>query len=214
MNKVRYWKHEIASKVKYHITIGHLTVMGRLFLFKVDGPNFELGKVYPYVEEIPATAKEVEPDIYGIIFLDRPCHLREKSFFIGSRLELSIDCKECRMSFCGEALELRLHTTDTDFTDLQLSKPKQKLGEVERVANDGSLIVKDMFNKSSNIQRYINHALILDNKPTLKAKILTTFGNIGKIKVGLGSMLPAEEVEGLVGTKCHIEYIKIIKLKV
>lgn len=214
MNKVRYWKHEIASKVKYHITIGHLNVMGRLFLFKVEGGAFEFGKVYPYVEEIPATAKEVEEGIYGIIFLDKACYLRENSFFIGSRLELSIDSKECRMAFCGEALELRLHPADADFTDLQLSKQKQKAGEIERVANDNSLIVKDMFTKSSNIQRYINHPIVLDSKPTLKAKIQTTFGNVGKIKVALGSMLPAEEAEGLVGTKCHIEYQKIIKFKV
>lgn len=188
--------------------------MARLFLFKVSGDSFEFGKGYPYVDEIPATAKEVDNEIYGVLFLDKPCYLREQSFFIGSRLELSIDSKECRMAFCGTALHMKLHNDAEDFNDIKLTKKKRKTGEIERVANDNSLIIKDMFTKNSNIQKYINHPLVLESKPEAKAKILTTFGNIGKIKGVLSTILAAEELEALVGSKVYIEYEKTIKMKV
>ena len=213
-SKVRYWKHEIKSKAKYHITVGHLTVLGRLFLFRGDEQAPDPAKKYPFIEEVPESEKEIPSDVYGILLLDKPCFLREQSFFIGSRLDLSVDSKECRMAFCGTALQLRNHDPQQVYEEFTLTKNKRKEGEVERIANDGSIIVKDMFNKSSNIQMFFNYPVSFPDAPEVKAKIQTTFGNIGKIKVAPQAIYPSDQLEALVGKKCFIEYEKVVKLTV
>ena len=213
IERIRYWKHEISSKTKYHIIIGHITVMARLFLFKCNDEAPVEGKKYEYVEEISADSKE--ENVFGVLLMDKPCYIREASFYIASKLDISIDTKECRMVFSGRSIRNIFHNgVDTIYEGIKLIKKKRKQGTVERVSNDGSVIVKDLFNKNSNITMFIGYQVFFEGKSDLVAKILTTFGNSGKIKVSFNTMHDDALLEGLVGIVCYIEYDKDIKMAV
>ena len=213
LQKVRYWKHEIKSKMKYHVTVGHLTTMAKLFLLKgkSEGP-LVLGETYESVDEIGESEKEIDSHVHAVLFLEKPCYLREESFFIGSRLELSIDTKECRMAFCGTAQHLRMIDEGAELDDITLTKAKKKEGVIERVANDGGLIMKDMFTKESKLQQFIGKEVKIEGLD-IPGKIQGTFGNAGKIRVTLNNVPAPGQLEGIEGKKVTLEYVKVSKLR-
>lgn len=55
VEKVVYFKQSIKNKAKYHITLGHETVLARVHLFQSDGPELKFDKEYTYCDEIIET---------------------------------------------------------------------------------------------------------------------------------------------------------------
>lgn len=52
MNKIIYYKQPIKNKTKYHITLGHDTVMARVHLFKSTIPGLNFDSEYQFCDEI------------------------------------------------------------------------------------------------------------------------------------------------------------------
>ena len=81
--KIPYFKGEIATKSKFHISLGHETVLGRLTLFYSDSnENFSLEKEYHYLEsmsDLESTEEEGESKeklnrrrVFAIVEFERP----------------------------------------------------------------------------------------------------------------------------------------------
>ncbi|XP_013420042.1 selenocysteine-specific elongation factor-like isoform X1 [Lingula anatina] len=206
VQKIKYFKGPVATKSKFHITMGHETVMGKVSFFgqKRDGVedtsgaenNFNLGEEYIYQEElhIGKSVNESKNDNsevvankpvrqYALIMLEKPVTCAPHCLVIGSKLDTDIHANVCRLSFHGHLL---LPVTDPKYPEtllpnLKVYKIKQKEGLVERIADDYSVIGKSLFKKESNIQLFVG----------LKVKLSTGedgvieggFGQSGKFKV-------------------------------
>ena len=83
--KIPYFKGEIATKSKFHISLGHETVLGRLTLFYSDGDtgdgDFSLEREYHYLERMSDLESTEEGDskeeqsrrkVFAIVEFDRP----------------------------------------------------------------------------------------------------------------------------------------------
>lgn len=57
VKKVIYFKQAISSKSKYHITLGHETVMAKVRLFQSESEAFDLDVEYRHIEEITEEKK-------------------------------------------------------------------------------------------------------------------------------------------------------------
>ena len=55
IDKVVYYKQIIKNKTKYHITLGHETVMARIHLFQSAVPELNFDIDYEYCDEIAET---------------------------------------------------------------------------------------------------------------------------------------------------------------
>ena len=64
---------------------------------------------------------------------------------------------------------------------IRLFKDKTKKGIIDRVVDNYTIIVKDLFNKEVDIQMFLNQEIVLSNGQT--GKIEGAFGKSGKIRV-------------------------------
>ena len=196
VSKIPYFKGKCETKSKFHITIGHNTVMARLTFFgpKVRsgaaGSNWDMNDEFQFEDElIDATqafnVKDGKTPVAQFLLLEfeKPVTCNEKSLVIGSRLDADINLNTCRLAFHGKLLEV---SKDKDYPqtflpNLKIFKMKRKEGVVERMADDNSVIVRSLFKKETNLQTFLN----------LKVKLSTgeggviegAFGQSGKIEV-------------------------------
>ena len=225
IKKISYYKGSITSKSKFHITIGHETVMGKLQIFglppgeevQCDGFNFEID--YVFQEEVidltksnmdadkenesatlGASAMPLSRHQWALIEFEKPVTCPENSLVIGSRLDTDIHLNTCRIAFHGKLL---VPITDKAYTDtvlpkLRVYKTKSREGVVERVSDDYSVIGRSLFKKETNIQNFVG----------LKVKLSTGedgvieggFGQSGKVKVRIPSGLTKETIQLLSAT--------------
>jgi selenocysteine-specific elongation factor len=99
--RIRFYKHEIKSKSKFHISIGHHTVLASVFLFKGDLHGSEekadFSNDHEYVEDLT----EDHDGIFAILEFERPVLAPINSLFIASNLCMDTTTKSCRMHFLG-----------------------------------------------------------------------------------------------------------------
>lgn len=77
---------------------------------------------------------------------------------------------------------------------VKLFKDKVKKGVVDRVIDNYTIIVKDLFAKDMDVQQFVGKEIILANGDV--GKIDGTFGKSGKIRVIFKEMLKTLELEG------------------
>ncbi len=53
--QVTYFKQSIKNKTKYHITLGHETVMARVHLFQSTVPELNFDTEYQHCDEVAET---------------------------------------------------------------------------------------------------------------------------------------------------------------
>lgn len=212
--KIPYFKGRCTTKSKFHITIGHDTVMAKLLFF---GPKnrqeneetvWNLNEEYCYEEELlDATQsfnkKKISPPAaqYCLLEFEKPVTCHQSSLVIGSRLDTDINLNTCRLAFHGKLLET---TTDKDYPatflpSLKIFKMKSKEGVVERIADDYSVIVRSLFKKETNLQTFLNLKVTLSTGET--GTIEGGFGQSGKIKVRVPQGLGEEAKEFLNATQ-------------
>jgi selenocysteine-specific elongation factor len=154
---IRFYKGEISSKSKFHISMGHETVMARLTFFgnDVESPSspgkFKYDDEYEYqkclirpTDETPAPKSQ-----YALLEFERPVTVIPNSLVLGSKLDTDIQSNVCRLSFHGSLLDF---FTDPKYSEknlpqLRLFKNKRKEGVVERAQNEYEVIARSLFKK-------------------------------------------------------------------
>jgi len=71
---------------------------------------------------------------------------------------------------------------ENDKEQIKLFKKKSKRGAVDRLVDAYTVIVKDLFDKETNLQTFIGKEVAID-KCDLIGKIDSSFGKSGKVKV-------------------------------
>jgi selenocysteine-specific elongation factor len=227
LNRIKHFKTNIENGSKFHITIGHETLIGKIDLFglantdkKVKGNNsedlFDFNQEYTYINELDSNQIDTKIEKYfalidfthennsdGVL-----CVLN--SLLIGSKLDTDIHLNQCRIAFHGRVLYSFTNKDfkeSTDKTTINLSKLKvykikQKEGCVERKHDDFTLIGRSLFKKETNMDLF--NGLKVKLSTGEDGVIESGFGQSGKFKVRImAGLLPTtlEQLESTVKTK-------------
>lgn len=220
---IPYYKGTITSKSKFHITIGHETVMGKLQVFglppgqSVDPPqdskSFDMSREYVFQEAIMEqsshSAKSADKESedtesnpvpnqqWLFIEFEKPVTCPEHSLVIGSRLDTDIHLNVCRIAFHGQLLVpvMDKNYTETFLPQLKVYKTKTREGVVERMADEYSVIAHSLFKKETNIQTFVGMKIRLTTGE--EGMIEGAFGQSGKVKIRIPSGLSADTIPKL-----------------
>lgn len=197
VNLIKYFKHAINSKSKFHITIGHETVMASITGFCSKFPviteiiNFEID--YEYLNNL-----ELEETIgqkFAVLEFEKPVLAIEQSLVIASKLDIDVHSSECRIAFWGKLLEL---CSDKDYKTnylpkLKIFKIKYKTGTIERMVDDKNVIVKGIFKKETNLDVFMGLSVSFSTGEM--GSIVSSFGQTGKIRVCCNSNMPQQTLD-------------------
>ncbi|KAH1167567.1 selenocysteine-specific elongation factor isoform X1 [Mauremys mutica] len=200
LKKIQYFRGALQTKAKFHITVGHETVMGRVMFFSPAPADFskeplenafDFEKEYLYQEEYlskgsKSSEENKENDQTGegqlprqqwaLLEFEKPVTCPKFCLVIGSKLDTDIHANTCRLAFHGVLLQGMedKNYVETFLPKLKVYKLKHKEGQVERVLDDYSVIGRSLFKKETNIQIFVG----------LKVKLST--GEDGVIEGGFG----------------------------
>lgn len=195
--KIPYFKGSASTKAKFHITMGHETVMGRLSFFgvyKSDVPDFtpsanefNFDLKYKHQDELLDMKSDSENELplqqFALVELEKPVTCDHHSLVIGSKLDTDIHANICRLAFNGVLLD---SSTDPKYAEsfmprVKVYKNKMREGIVERKVDDYSVICRGLFKKESNMEMFIGLRVELSSGE--KGLIEGSFGQSGKFKV-------------------------------
>lgn len=160
VRKIGYFRGSLTTRAKFHITLGHETVMAKVTFFGLppagasERPSdtrpplskpcsletpFTFDREYFYQDEY-ATGQEKtstgpDPEQWALLEFDRPVTCPLLCLVIGSKLDTDIHANACRLAFHGcllQGFEDKGYV-DTTLPHLHIYKMKHKEGQVERV---------------------------------------------------------------------------------
>ena len=225
---IPYYKGAITSKSKFHITVGHETVMGKLQVFgsppcqssdtSLENSLFDMSREYVFQEAVLQGSKSVTGSAESenvssettcsplstqqwlFIEFEKPVTCPKNSLVIGSRLDTDIHLNLCRIAFHGL---LVVPVTEKNFAEtllpqLKIYKTKAKEGVVERMTDDYSVIAHSLFKKETNIESFVGMKTRLSSGE--EGIIEGSFGQSGKVKIRIPNGLSSDTVLKLSST--------------
>ncbi|KAM4022709.1 selenocysteine-specific elongation factor [Anomaloglossus baeobatrachus] len=221
VKKIPYFKGSLHTKAKFHITLGHETVMGKVMFFSVPPPHldqegpadhFDFGKEYLYHDSYTTKDSEVNKadgsqddellpkQQWALLEFEKPVTCPKLCLVIGSKLDTDIHSNTCRLAFHGVLLvgAEDKNYSETFLPKLKVFKMKHKEGQVERVNDDYSVIGRSLFKKETNIQLFVGLKVKLSTGE--EGAIEGSFGQSGKFKVRIPNGLQPETKQVLGGT--------------
>lgn len=208
VRKIGYFKGTLSTRAKFHITVGHETVMARLTFFGLppagasEPPSdakpppsepfsletpFTFDREYFYQDEYVTGQGEgssgPDPEQWALLEFERPVTCPLLCLVIGSKLDTDIHANACRLAFQGRLLQgfEDKNYTETDLPCLRIYKAKHKEGQVERVTDDYTVIGRSLFKKETNLQLFVGLKVTLSTGET--GVIEGGFGQSGKFKI-------------------------------
>lgn len=210
VKKISYFKHAVKTKAKFHITLGHETIMATISCFAKEhfdknevcnklSTTFNYDLEYKYFDELLENEKDNENnnEFYLLLEFEKPVLVIQNCLVIGSKLDMDINSPGCRLAFWGNVVDV---TKDKNYKttflpNLKVFKIKQKEGVVERMVNQDEVIVKNIFKKETDTQQFIGLLIALSTGEV--GKIESQFGQSGKVKVYFKDGLNATTSETL-----------------
>ncbi|XP_030275889.1 selenocysteine-specific elongation factor isoform X4 [Sparus aurata] len=208
VRKIGYFKGSLATRAKFHITVGHETVMAKVTFFglppvgasetpsdpKPPPPQpcsletpFTFDREYFYQDEYMSGQSEAnsgpDPDQWALLEFERPVTCPLLCLVIGSKLDTDIHANACRLAFQGRLLQgfEDKGYAETSLPRLRIYKTKHKEGHVERVTDDYTVIGRSLFKKETNLQLFVGLKVMLSTGET--GVIEGGFGQSGKFKI-------------------------------
>lgn len=161
VRKIDYFKGSLATRAKFHITVGHETVMARVTFFGLppvgasEPPSdtrpppsqprsletpFTFDREYFYQDEYSTCRGEAssgpDPEQWALLEFERPVTCPSLCLVIGSKLDTDVHANACRLAFHGcllHGFEDKGYA-ETALPRLHIYKMKHKEGQVERVS--------------------------------------------------------------------------------
>lgn len=199
IQKIQFYKYAIKSKTKFHISVGHETVMAQITLFESQhnkDVRFAASNEYEYIDELDVEkCKENNENIFCLLQFETPIYATNDSILIASKLDLDIHSNCCRLAFWGN---IQWFTNSQNYAKDELLswkiyKTKEKQGTVQRVVNDQEIIVQNLFKKESNRQIYIGKRILLSTGEC--GQIESTFGQTSKVKITFSQSLNSDTLK-------------------
>ena len=180
LNKIRFFKSDIVSGTKFHVSIGHSTILSAVTLFANESEDlFDYRHEYAYLGSLS------DESSFALLEFDHPTVVAPNSKVLGSRLDTDIHTTSCRLAFEGQIIKLMTSENyrQEDLSKLKVFKLKEKCGVIERANNDMELIGKNMFKKETNIHIFDGFTVTMSNGTV--GKLDGPFGQSGKFKLRL-----------------------------
>ncbi|OQV19801.1 Selenocysteine-specific elongation factor [Hypsibius exemplaris] len=199
VSKIPYFKHPIRSRAKFHVTLGHETVMAKLQLFQSDKSirplELDYSEEYRHLEEVPESSDSCTA--FALIELETPVVGQKGQLMIASKLDSDIHQNACRLAFHGRLIEAYLDRDyhSTQLFKLKIFKTKERSGVVERMQDRESVIVRNMVKKETDIGKFERLKVQLSTGE--QGFIESAFGKSGKIKVRIPGGLKESTVVAL-----------------
>uniref|UniRef100_A0A3P9P8A2 Selenocysteine-specific elongation factor n=1 Tax=Poecilia reticulata TaxID=8081 RepID=A0A3P9P8A2_POERE len=217
--KIGYFKGSLATRAKFHITVGHETVMAKVTFFGLPPADteptssepssletpFTFDREYSYQDEYVSGQKEAasgpDPEQWALLELERPVTCPALCLVIGSKLDTDIHANACRLAFQGRLLHRFEDKSyaETSLPQLRIFKTKHKEGQVERVTDDYSVIGRSLFKKETNLQLFVGLKVTLSTGES--GVIEGGFGQSGKFKIRVQEGLRPETKQLLSSSK-------------
>ena len=238
IKKINLFKSELISGNKYYLMIGNQGVSAKCLFFSNNDEkdifnNFDMkniknskidinkfyNKEYIYIPEI----KVEQNNEYELAFIkfDQKTIVPNNMIFLGSKIDIDISQKTNRLAFYGKLFDNNIKNIEEK---LKIFKIKVKEGKILRLVDDDKIaIVKGLFKKDNvNISNdFIGKEVHIkeDEKKEIVGKILSTFGQSGKIKIEFNEILSNVNLKDLDGNdityknfNVELSYKKYIKL--
>ncbi|KAF7208623.1 selenocysteine-specific elongation factor [Nothobranchius furzeri] len=218
VRKIGYFKGSLSTRAKFHITVGHETVMGKVTFFGLPPSDskpapselcsletpFSFDREYYFQDEYVCGRREgssgPDPEQWALLEFERPVTCPALCLVIGSKLDTDIHANMCRLAFQGRLLhgfEDKSYV-ETSLPLLRIYKIKHKEGQVERVTDDYSLIGRSLFKKETNLQLFVGLKVMLSTGES--GVIEGGFGQSGKFKIRIQEGLLPETKQLLSST--------------
>lgn len=196
VQKIKYYKGNVNTKAKFHVSIGHETVMAKLSFFSsVQGSSgaadynaFDFEREYKFQDELlldlqsDSQVNEMPVKQFALLEFEKPVLAVPKCLVIGSKLDTDIQTSSCRLAFWGHLLEsIEDKNYSTVLPRLRIFKEKCKRGVVDRASNQYEVIGRNMFKKETNIQIFVGLQVELSTGEV--GVIESSFGQSGKVKI-------------------------------
>nr|CAB3241117.1 selenocysteine-specific elongation factor [Phallusia mammillata] len=218
LSKINYFSGEVRTKMKFHVTIGHSTVMARIALFgfgddgtaanheskplddAVEGLTvtdmFDFSRDYAYQDEL-IKGKGLKQ--WALLEFEKPVVCRPNSLVIGSKLDSDIHANKCRLAFRAQIVEA---ITDKEYSKmllpkLKVYKNKTREGAVERIHDDYNVICKGLLKKETDVGLFTGLKVSLSSGE--QGLVEGSFGLSGKVKVRVPTGLSEETKAALAG---------------
>jgi len=229
---IRFFKAACKTHVKFHVTIGHATVMGVATFFGrrtvEDDPTadedvikaakaaralslakqplpltFEADGEYEYQDELDQT----EPEQWAVLQLEQPIACALPTTVIGSHLDSDTNLNTCRLAFHGKLLR---SLSPEELRKLRIFKHKSKEGQVERVQDEQTLICKNLFKPGTDMNQFIGMRVQLGESGPMGV-IDGTFGKT-KFKCVFrdADELPGGLAEACKGQRLYLRYKRFV----
>lgn len=217
VEKIRFFKGDVLSRARFHVSLGHSTVMctanffsfangakkedkGAALAAGLEAGSFRFDQNYHFEDALTGPSKEA-PKEPGAAALDTPCEqyallefavpvvCRSDSMVIGSRLDSDIHSNSCRLVFNGRlvAVSIDPNYADTWLPELRIFKDKKREGVVDRLHDEYTVIGRDLFKKETQMDKFIGLRVSLSTGEN--GVIEGSFGQSGKFKVRIANGL-------------------------
>ncbi len=153
-------------------------------LLEISSEAFNFAKEFQYLDELTEDQSPTESaSTFALLDFETPIVGQKGQLMIASKLDADIHQNACRLAFSGHLLEV---FTEKDYHATQLAKlkifkVKQRVGTVERVQDEYTVIVRNMMKKETDTSKFERMKVTLSTGET--GFIEGAFGKSGKIKV-------------------------------
>ncbi|WKX91350.1 hypothetical protein Q1695_009861 [Nippostrongylus brasiliensis] len=169
---VTFYRGAKPSGMKVHVSSGFDTVMAECQFLRADGDEFE---------QLPSLES---PCVCWMTF-DRPVYTRPDSFVIASKLDHQ--GKGCRFVFHGRFQQFLKEPKVRRFVR------RQRVGKVERVENERSIICNSLFKKETKTSLFERLPVSLSTGEI--GRVVGAFGKGGKARIEITTALSAETIQ-------------------
>ncbi|KAI8468590.1 MAG: SelEFm [Monoraphidium minutum] len=147
---------------------------------------------------------------WALLKFDQPLTAPADSAVIGARLDLDAAGEACRLAFYGRITAALDPSDASKLARLQVYKPKERAGAIDRIAPDGSYaICRGLFKKESDVEPFLGAAVVTARGEV--GVIEGRFGASGKVRVAFGGagLAPAGDRRPGDGA-VHLRYKKFV----
>ena len=189
-----FFKGQCATKSKIHVSIGHSTVMASVTFFGSQelamGGGVAKGAIctsfpgddeYSFQDGLLSAKQGAKAGQWALLEFEHPVMCPIGSLLIGSRLDTDVHAGKFRIAFFGRLVQPLGKEHGLGREQLRIFKIKQREGKIDRVDKNGTIIVKDLFDKGADMTRFLNMQVIYEDGEL--GRIDGPFGKSGKVKV-------------------------------
>ena len=106
--------------------------------------------------------------------------IHKDQMIIGSKFDVDQNSNQCRIGFYGKFLHE--YKTEDELKQLKLYRWKERKGKIDRVTNEKTVVIKDLFGKQTDTSKFLNLKVKINSFPEYNGKIVQSFGKSGKVK--------------------------------